>query len=612
MLGAIYGQMRAVYRSTLPEPVRRGARAVYGKIFGKKAKAVIRHALRPEQRLAVESKDLLAKWNLGDALQKADEALAIKPDLQKALQLRVTILSNLGRIDSARAAVKKLSELYPLDPNARRQMQALGVPVPPVTRETALRVVEGCEWRASTTAQAAQYLYDGELFEDAIDFSIYGLATVGRIKDQQRQMTVRNNLIHCRALSLEALHRYDEAAVCFEQLLSSPKDGLRASMGIARCSLELGRPAHAEAVLLAAYSGQKDPRPFSPLFLDVLQAQRKMHESYRLYRKKPISVAIARYFEIDVEPVELDISSGAYRSKTALLLSEGGPGDEFRLCTIYSDIAELFGRLTITCDPRLSAIMRRTFPTIEFLPTARHRRELVKDMPDRKTLTDATLFQCVSDRAIEVGKRCNLVCSVLDSLADIRPTPDAFSGKAMTLKPLPQLRDEWRRRIPQGGRLQVGIAWRSLLQTVARNRHYLTVDDLHGLSTLRNVDFWLMQPHATEDEISRLSSFVSLKIPDGLDLVDDFEGQLAMTSNLDAVISPFTTTGELAGAAGVPTVLISTTGNTLWRRNADGSDIWRDNTTIVAGNPTYDRVTAVAQVVEVIDELSKRTQLMRA
>ncbi|WP_192814198.1 tetratricopeptide repeat protein [Nitratireductor pacificus] len=580
--------------------------------MSKKVKAKVQHALRPEQRLAVEAKELLSKWDLEAALAKADEALTLKPNLQKALQLRVTILSNLGRLEDARRAVRILGGLYPLDPSARRQMRALELDAPPVSRSIAMHVVEQSGWRASTISQAAQYLYDGEKFEDALDFCVYGMATVSRITDRKRRTTVRNNLIHCRALSLESLHRYEEAIATYEQLFPSGKDNLRATMGVARCSLELNRAEHAETMLRAGYAEQKDPWPFSPLNLDALQAQRKIKESYELYRKKPISAAISKYFNVHVKPSEINIVSGYYRDKSALLLSEGGPGDEFRLCTTYSDLSRLFGRLTITCDPRLTTIMRRTFPDIEFLPTARHRRELVRDMPDRKTLTDATLFQCVSDQAIVVGKDCDLVCSVLDCLADIRPNPETFEGKGGVLKPLPHLADDWRRNIGNNCRPQVGIAWRSLLQTVARNRHYLTVDDLRGLSALKNVDFWLLQPGATEEEISQLSSFVSLKIPEGLDLLDDFEGQLAMTSTLDAVLSPFTTSGELAGAAGVPTILLSTTSNTMWRRNKDGTDIWRPNVTIASGVPIHDRVLAMQQAIETIDALPRTMQVQSA
>lgn len=567
-----------------------------------KKPAVSHHALKSQQLLAVKAKEALASWRLGEALELVDAALRIDPGMHKALQLRVSILSGMGRTTEAVFAAHELMGRYPLDIGAKRLMRALGVEPPHHTRDTALSVVAGNGWQASSALMAAQYLYDSELFEDALELCLIGLVSVARTTPEKKHNSIKHNLLQYKGLCLEGLHRYDAAIATYEAIVSDPAANKKASAGVARCLLELGQSKAAEAVLSASYAGDDDQTPFSPLLLDILQSQGKILESYQLYRKKPISVAISRYFNAATTPSDLNLCSGQYKDKRVLLLSEGGPGDELRLCSIYPDMKDHIGHLTITCDPRLDGIMSRTFPDIEFLPTTRHRREFVKDMPDRKNLTDITLFQCVSDQAIEAGQKADLVCSVLDTLADVRPSRESFRSRNVVIKPQPQLRAEWRRRIKTERRPQIGIAWRSILQTVARNRHYLDVTDLKGLGCLKDVDFWLLQPHATDDEIRQLTSFVNLRIPLGLDLVDDFEGQIAMISNLDMVISPFTTTGELAGAMGIRTLLLSTARNTMWRRNSDGTGIWRKSTQIVSGDPVHDREGAVARVVQIIED----------
>jgi hypothetical protein len=144
-----------------------------------------------------------------------------------------------------------------------------------------------------------------------------------------------------------------------------------------------------------------------------------------------------------------------------------------------------------------------------------------------------------------------------------------------------------------------------MLQSVARDRHYLTVKDLAPLAGV-DADFWLFQAGATQEEIDYLRSFLTLHVPEDLDLVNDLEGQLALAANLDYVISPFATAGELAGAVGTPTFLVSTTNSTTWRRNPDGSDIWHAKTQIVTGDPIYDRVSAMQAVAGRLNAQQKR------
>jgi ADP-heptose:LPS heptosyltransferase len=213
----------------------------------------------------------------------------------------------------------------------------------------------------------------------------------------------------------------------------------------------------------------------------------------------------------------------------------------------------------------------------------------------------------VSDQVIVAAKDVDLVCSLLDTLVDLRPDREAFRKDKQPLQPDPALLKYWAGKTNAPGRLKVGLSWRSMLQSVARNRHYMIVEDLGPLASV-DADFWLLQPNATEEEIDHLRSFLTLHIPENLDLVNDFEGQLAFTANMDFVVSPFTTTGELAGAAGTPTILVSTTRSTTWRRNPDGSDIWHATTQIVWGDPIHDRFSAMRAVADILKRRRKKVK----
>jgi tetratricopeptide (TPR) repeat protein len=610
-------KLKALYRRYLHEDTRRQIRNSIKRVRGKRAiakaladmppvmaKVLSENPANAWKALVAEAKDLAAAWRLSEALAKVDAALSISPS-QDAYRLRATILANMGDKVQSAAASRNLLALNPLDIAGYRQLRALGEDLPPVSLDIALKAVKHQGGASTAYLRAAEYLYFFGRFADVLQVCEMGIAANQGEKPSDRQARSLYNLLLHKGYALEGLHQYEKAVSLYEPMADETFE-VRNVIPVARCLLELGQPAKGIAMLRRAHASEIDPQPFHPLTMDLLQANGDIREAYALYRKRPISLALAKAFNAEKHPLDLDILSEEYRSKKALILSEGGPADELRMCSVYEELASCFDHLTITCEPRLKSIMERNFPGISFLPTARHRREIVKDMSDRSMLTDARLFQLVSDQVIVAAKDANLVCSLLDTLAELRPDRESFrKTKRARLKPDSQLGEYWARKTKATGRRNIGLSWRSMLQSVARNRHYLTVTDLGPLAGV-DADFWLFQPGATQEEIDYLRSFLTLRIPDDLDLVNDLEGQLALAANLDYVISPFATTGELAGAVGTPTFLVSTTKSTTWRRNPDGSDIWHAKTQIAWGDPIYDRVSAMQVVTDKLQARIKR------
>lgn len=540
----------------------------------------------------------MAEWRLKEALDTLDQQVLLnEPTHQVGLRLRVQVLILLGELESAREAVQLLAESHPIDPEAGRLQLALGMKPDEPSREVAWQHVRAAGATPKAFGAAVAYLYRAGLFDDCIEFSLLGIAAIAR--DAKRDGTTVMELAFRNWIGLawESLGEYDRAIETFSVPLAHRRTALNAARGLARCWLELGQPARSEAILRTMNASPDDPLPFSLLALDVLQAQGKIGESYQLYRTRTLSTALAEFFD-QPSPVNLDLRSGAHKS--ALFLAEGGPGDELRLCSVYEDLAKLVGDVTITSDPRLAAMMERSFPGITFLPSERHRMDIAKPIEDRTLINHRGLYHFLSDRAIEVGRTKDVVCSVLDTLAEVRPDREAFLSVAPSpLTPDSDLRAHWSAHIGAGdGKLKVGLAWRSMLGSVARNRHYLQVDDLAPLGGLNDVEFWLLQPAPTPDELERLADLVDFKIPEGLHLIDDLEGQLAFSSCLDVVVAPFMTTAELAAAAGAPTAMLSVTQSTLWRRRPDGTDVFRPNAHIFSVDA--DRPESMDAVVEFI------------
>ncbi len=545
----------------------------------------------------VVAEGLIGQWRLQEALDILDQILADDPRNHRGLQLRVEALLLSGHLDAGRKAVELLAESHPLDPELRRAQLALGMEPERPSRELAVHYALAAGATPKAFGEAADYLYRAELFEDCIETSLLGIAAIGRDAKNGAttlmELAFRNRI----AMALEGLGQYDQAIATYSFPLAHPRLQVNAAKGMARCWLEWGQPSRSEAILRTTYAKLEDSLPFSSLALDVLQAQGKIGESYRLYRTRPVSVALARQFE-QPPPVDLNLRSGAHKS--ALFLAEGGPGDELRLSSTYEQLAELVEDVTITCDPRLEQIMKRSFPGITFLPSQRHRAEFAKPIADRTLINHRGLYNFLSDRAIEVGRTKDVVCSVLDTLAEVRPDREAFLSVAPSpLTPDSDLRAHWSAHIGAGdGKLKVGLAWRSMLESVARNRHYLKVDDLAPLAVLKDVEFWLLQPTPTPEELERLAELVDFKTPEGLHLVDDLDGQLAFSSCLDVVVAPFMTTAELSAAAGTPTAMLAVTQSTLWRRRPDGTDVFRPNAHIFSlGAERHESMGAVVEFI---------------
>ena len=542
-----------------------------------------------------DARDLFEKGSLDEALNAIETYLACSPNNQSALQLKIRILNRLGLKSQAVSLGKLALEQFPLDIVVLREMRALGSPVP-VSLETALTTLSSLGNRPSRFVQVIHYLNEGEFFNDAIEIAHTALAQFASEELSELDRKTQRNILIAVATSHEGKRDYEAALKIYESLNKNHTGKIQFGVNMARCLHRLGRFCEAEAAIRKA---RPEFDRFSGLAFEILLSNGKIQEAHGLYRRRPISDAVRGQFKKTPRAGDLRIVSGDYSEKSTLIFAEGGPGDELRLATLYHELPQYFGDLVVTCDPRLQTLLSRRFPDIHFLPTPRIRKEFEKDMSDRQSIEDARLATDFSDRAYEVGKSSDIVISTLDLLAEMRTKRSSF----VPFSPfLPQIkrRREWSVRM-RPDRLNVGIAWRSLLQSHARNVHYFSPEDFSALSPLQDlVTLWSLQPNASLEELEAIRSFLPIQVPEGLDLVDDFEGQLGLLSSLDIIVSPFTTTGELAATSGVPTVLVSLDNTTIWRRGEDGTDVWSKSTKIARGSSTVGRRGLLKEVADII------------
>lgn len=290
---------------------------------------------------------------------------------------------------------------------------------------------------------------------------------------------------------------------------------------------------------------------------------------------------------------------------SVFVASQGGPGDEIQVASIYPTLARTTEQLTVTCDPRLRTLLGRSLPHITFRATERLGSRprpgfLGEHEPPRaagalwELLTAEAASDAAGHQAVMLGRELLPLSS-----NDGEPQP-----AAPYLTADPTVRSEMRSRVASS-RPTVGVVWRSEYVSTMRNVHYLTVADLEPLLSLP-VDIVCLQHDANEAERSHLRHVTGdrLVFLDEYDLRDDFETMAALASELDVVVGVGTTIIELAAAVGTKTVIIQPTHFGTWRKiDSAGADYWHRTATIAGVSDPGRRGDAVASARRTVQAL---------
>ena len=459
-------------------------------------------------------------------------------------------------------------------------------------------------------ASAAELFLNTGMLTDAIDASTRGLELLESKPPASKDISQTGSRLHlCKGHSLLLLHRWEEASQHLQNVEWGTTSYGRAAMLRARLRLENDDPDGAISIIEKQHLQNGRKVGFNVTYFSALLRQNRIAEAHLTYRKRRESKLIAKEFNLTTLPNDLDLRSAKNLEKTALFITEGGPGDEIRFSSIYQDLHSLFHSVSITCDPRLRGLMERTFPHIDFIEVQRLRKDVPGKIHDgRNGVKSALLRNFIADDTVQVGKSKDLVCSVLDALGEVRKNRGDFRKDRIRLAVDSGLSARWRTETKSRTNLQIGLAWRSLLSTPDRDRHYLTAQDLARFEEIEGVDFWIIQAGATDEELKHLSERLTIHVPD-IDLKDDFENQAALLANLDAVVSPLTTMAELGGMVDTKTLIFCRTPEVIWRRNSDGTDVWYDNARVVAAEPIQD---ANGLVNSLVHELAMTRDLLKA
>ncbi len=327
----------------------------------------------------------------------------------------------------------------------------------------------------------------------------------------------------------------------------------------------------------------------------ILQGLGRVGEAHDCYLEMQFRRDIARYFPLRYR------TSLTLKSDSTLFLAAYGPGDELRFASLYAQIKSCANadKISITCDSRLLTLLRRSFPSLNFVPVKRS-RSFDRDHPPElyNRLPGADLCSVLDNEALPALLAHTHTMLVTDLLAAIRRSKDDFPGAAYLI-PDESLAASLRALLPKKRPL-VGLSWRSCLLRHSRNVHYLSIEDLEPLFRIPNIQLVNLQYDECQEELDLVEKRYPgklLHLP-SVDLFNDFEAAAALTTCLDLVIAPATSTAELAGAIGCPTWLFGKSAELEWRRrNGSEEDLWFKNVRIVLGA----RYNDAASVVEALE-----------
>ena len=331
--------------------------------------------------------------------------------------------------------------------------------------------------------------------------------------------------------TLQALGRFDEAAACFEDALARQPDLASATYGLSLLALRHG---------------------------DLPRGWTGYERRFAAGEATPDRRIAAPRWKGEV-----------LRGKRLMIWREQGVGHEILFASCYPDvIAWAGGPVVIECDPRLVPLFSRSFPK------ATVRAE-----------------SCTGD-AFGGGPRetidppdYDLQAPAGDLPHRLRESLSAFEPQGAWLVPDPALVEHWRARLAAlGPGLRVGIGWRGQEMTADRKASYVMLEHWGPLFALPGVVFVNLQHGDCDAELAAAEARFGVRIHrwDDLDLKDDFDGAAALTANLDLVISPAMSAGELAGALGVP---VWRFGHRDWTQLGTGVRPWFPSMRLFQPNP---------------------------
>jgi ADP-heptose:LPS heptosyltransferase len=163
----------------------------------------------------------------------------------------------------------------------------------------------------------------------------------------------------------------------------------------------------------------------------------------------------------------------------------------------------------------------------------------------------------------------DLICPLLTLPLAFRTELTTIPANIPYVRPGEEHIAKWRARLPDNGRLRIGLCWAGTKIHPNDHNRSMTLDRFAQLLSVANLDYVNLKKDVSEAEAAQL------RARGGIDLgreFADFADTAAVVSMLDLIISVDTSVAHLAGALGKPVWLLNKfDGSWQWLIDRDDS-----------------------------------------
>jgi hypothetical protein len=226
--------------------------------------------------------------------------------------------------------------------------------------------------------------------------------------------------------------------------------------------------------------------------------------------------------------------------KTLYLWDEQGIGDTLLYGAMVPDLMARGARCILECEPRLVALFRRSLPGLEVVAAGPFAN------------------------AGAAGRRFDFHAPLGSIGRFVRPTLADFPPPQPFLKPDPARLAAMREALaPLGTQPRIGLSWHSASTTYADKS--IPLIDWGPIFNQPGRRFIALQYGDIRDDLRAVSERFNIEVAElpGLDRMHDIDGVAALAASCDVVITISNVTANIAGALGVPTLLLLGPGS-LW------------------------------------------------
>jgi hypothetical protein len=218
-------------------------------------------------------------------------------------------------------------------------------------------------------------------------------------------------------------------------------------------------------------------------------------------------------------------------NKTVVFYGEQGIGDEVMYASCVPDAVERCKEVIVECDPRLEGLFRRSFPKAHVYGT---RRVNEVEWPARHQI----------DARCPVGQLPQF----------FRPTKESCPGTPYLVAD-PERRVQWRALFDSWGKKpKIGLAWSGGSKHNNPEAREIGLEGFRELIESVDADWVSLQYKDPSAEIE--ASGMPVKHYPRATLTNDYDDTAGLVAELDLVIGPHTSVHHLAGALGVPSLIL--------------------------------------------------------